>query len=252
MLARSPGIIRLMTWNIHGGVGPDRCFDIERIAALITRHRPDIVALQEIDTRGRGLDCLAPLHRLHSAHFAEVRTVAAPDGHYGHAVFSRWPTTDIELHDLSMRLREPRFAIETRVETPHGDLHLVAVHLGLDIIERRRQARMLEALAIKAAPMPTVMMGDFNDWFSFGQVRKRLARVLPVRTRVKTFPAARPMLRLDRVYCSAAAMLVESFTDNDARRYSDHLPVIADIRLPEPLTPGNVDLAINENRRSTP
>jgi len=251
MLARSPGIIRLMTWNIHGGVGPDRCFDLERIAALITRHRPDIVALQEIDTRGRGLDCLAPLHRLHSAHFAEVRTVAAPDGHYGHAVFSRWPTTKTELHDLSMHRREPRFAIETRVETPHGDLHLVAVHLGLDIIERRRQARMLAALATKAT-MPTVVLGDFNDWFSFGQVRKTLARVLPVRTRVKTFPAMRPMLRLDRVYCSDPAMLVDSFTDEDARRYSDHLPVIADIRLPEPVVPGNVDLSINENRRATP
>jgi len=251
MLARSPGIIRLMTWNIHGGVGPDRCFDLERIAALITRHRPDIVALQEIDTRGRGLDCLAPLHRLHSAHFVEVRTVAAPDGHYGHAVFSRWPTTDIQLHDLSMQRREPRFAIETRVGTPHGDLHLVAVHLGLDIIERRRQARMLAALATKAAPLPTVMLGDFNDWFSFGHVRKTLARVLPVRTRVRTFPAWRPMLRLDRVYCSSAAMLVDSFTDEDARRYSDHLPVIADIRLPEPLTSGDVGLTI-ENRRSAP
>jgi endonuclease/exonuclease/phosphatase family metal-dependent hydrolase len=45
-MPRAPrGTIRLMTWNIHGGVGPDRRFDLDRIAAVIRRHAPDILAL---------------------------------------------------------------------------------------------------------------------------------------------------------------------------------------------------------------
>jgi len=185
-----------------------------------------------VDTRGRGVDCLAPLQGLGIRHFAEARTIAVPDGHYGHALFTRWPTRDVVLHDLSVRRREPRIAIEACVETPFGDLHLVAVHLGLAVIERRRQAIALAAMARRARGLPTVMMGDFNDWFSFGLVSRTLRRVLTHRTELRSFPARRPLLRLDRIYCSAPGMLVASFTDPAARAASDHLPVIADISLP--------------------
>ncbi|WP_428028998.1 endonuclease/exonuclease/phosphatase family protein [Ancylobacter sp.] len=224
--------LRLMTWNIHGGVGPDRRFDLDRIAALIARHRPDILALQEIDTRGRGVECLAPLQGLGIGHLAEARTIVVPDGHYGHVLFSRWPTHDTVLHDLSVRKREPRIAIDTRIDTPMGPLRLVAVHLGLALMERRRQARALARLARDGSGLPTVMMGDFNDWFSFRLVRRALAPVLPERAAPLSFPAFWPMLRLDRIYCSQPGMLADSFTDAEARHASDHLPVIADIVLP--------------------
>lgn len=41
--------LRIMTYNIHGAVGMDGRFSMERIARVIARHRPDIVALQEVD-----------------------------------------------------------------------------------------------------------------------------------------------------------------------------------------------------------
>ncbi|TCK31000.1 endonuclease/exonuclease/phosphatase family metal-dependent hydrolase [Ancylobacter aquaticus] len=231
MNAAPPQRLRLMTWNIHGGVGPDRRFNLERIAALIARHQPDILALQEVDTRGRDVACLAPLEGLGIGHFAEARTIAVPDGHYGHVLYSRWPTHDIVLHDLSVRRREPRMAIETHVDTPLGPLRVVAVHLGLALLERRRQARKLARMARDGSDAPTVMMGDFNDWFSFRPVRRTLARVLPESTNIRSFPACWPLLRLDRLYCSRRGMLAHSFTDPEARHASDHLPVIADIQL---------------------
>lgn len=245
-----PGRLRLMTWNIHGGIGPDRRFDLDRIASLVAKHAPDVLALQEIDTRGRDIDCLAPLRGLDIHHFTEARTIAVPDGHYGHALFSRWPTSDVVLHDLSVWRYEPRIAIETQIATPFGPLHLVAVHLGLFIFERRRQAAMLAAMARRVRGMPTVMMGDFNDWFSFGQVTRTMSHVLPERTQLRTFPASLPRLRLDRVYCSVPGMLADAFTDPAARAISDHLPIIVDLALPvrgntvpaEPAEAGHVDL----------
>ena len=229
--------LRLMTWNIHGGVGPDRRFDLDRIAALIGRHQPDILALQEVDTRGRGVACLAPLEGLGIGHLAEARTIAVPDGHYGHVLYSRWPTRDIVLHDLSVRRREPRLAIETYVDTPQGALRVVAVHLGLALTERWRQAAWLARMARAGDGAPTVMMGDFNDWFAFRPVRRALARVLPESTDLRSFPACWPLLRLDRLYCSRPGMLAHSFTDPEARHASDHLPVIADIELRPRLSP---------------
>lgn len=224
--------LRLMTWNIHGGIGPDGRFDLGRIAALVARHRPDLLALQEIDTRGRGVGCLAPLDGLGIGHRAEARTIAVPDGHYGHVLFSRWPIGEVVLHDLSVRRREPRIAIEAQVATPAGPLRLVAVHLGLALVERHRQVSRLAAIARGGDGMPTVMMGDFNDWFSAGLVRRSLARPLPERTALRSFPAHWPTLRLDRIYCSAPGMISDAFTDAAARHASDHLPVIADIVLP--------------------
>ena len=237
MNAAPPPFLRLMTWNIHGGVGPDRRFDLDRIAALIARHQPDMLALQEVDTRGRGVACLAPLKGLGIGHLAEARTIAVPDGHYGHVLYSRWPTRDTVLHDLSVRRREPRMAIDTHVDTPQGPLRVVAVHLGLALLERRRQTAMLAGMARAGSGAPTVMMGDFNDWFSFRPVRRTLARALPVSTEVRSFPACWPLLRLDRLYCSRRGMLARSFTDAAARHASDHLPVIADIQLRPPVSP---------------
>ncbi|MBS7543136.1 endonuclease/exonuclease/phosphatase family protein [Ancylobacter oerskovii] len=224
-------LIRVMSWNIHGGIGPDRRFDLERIAGLIARHKPDIVALQEIDTRGRDVDCLAPLRGLRAGYFTEARTIVAPDGHYGHALFSRWETSAVELHDLSVRRREPRFAISARIATRSGPLNVVSVHLGLAIGERMDQVRSLARLGGRRPAEPTLMLGDFNDWASFGETRRRLAAVFGWHSRLRTFPARRPLLRLDRLYCNDGLVAVNCFTDAEAARASDHLPVIADIRL---------------------
>ena len=78
---------------------------------------------------------------------------------------------------------------------------------------------------------PVMVMGDFNDWFWAGSVRRTLGRVLPSCTHYRTFPAPLPILELDRVYVSSAVRVVGSRTDRSARALSDHLPVIADIEI---------------------
>ena len=45
--------VRVMTWNIHGALGRNRRFDLAKIIALIKRHDPDVIALQEVDVRTR-------------------------------------------------------------------------------------------------------------------------------------------------------------------------------------------------------
>jgi endonuclease/exonuclease/phosphatase family metal-dependent hydrolase len=243
--ARPGGLVRLLTWNVHAGIGPDGRFDLARIVDLVRRHDPDIVALQEVDARGeRG--AVAPFDYLAAAlgrHAAAARTIVAPDGHYGHLLISRWPLQQVAIHDLSVRRREPRGAIEATAATPYGPLHLAAVHLGLGWRERRAQAAMLAAIAGTARPT-TAMLGDFNDWFFFGSVRRALAAVLPARTMQRSFPARLPLFRLDRIYCRPAAALRRSHVDATARRISDHLPVIADIAVAGPAGAAPVPLSL--------
>jgi endonuclease/exonuclease/phosphatase family metal-dependent hydrolase len=227
--------MRLMTWNIHGGLGSDWRWDLPRIVEVIQRHAPDIVALQEVDSRRTARAQFASpafeyLAEAIGTHIAEARLITAPDGDYGHVLISKWPFVKKALHDISFASREPRAAIEALVETPDGPLHILAAHLGLRIRERQHQLLALEQLCL-ADDSPSVLLGDFNDWVWRGKVQKHLSLLMPARSWAKTFPAFAPVFAIDRVYVRTAEALLRSWTDRSAWRASDHLPVIAEIRL---------------------
>lgn len=228
------GIVRVMTWNIHGAVGRNPRFDLERVVTLVKRHKPDIVALQEIDSRrAREAHVDNPfdvLQRSLGSHGIGAKTVTTADGEYGQALISRWPMANTEIHDLSFPDREPRRAICSDIQTPAGPLRVVATHLGLSFRERNTQVAALKKM-LGDLRGPTVALGDFNDWLWAGSVRRQLGRVLPGYTRHRTFPSACPVFHLDRVYLWPREALVGSRTDPAARAISDHLPVIGDIRL---------------------
>jgi endonuclease/exonuclease/phosphatase family metal-dependent hydrolase len=219
--------VRVMTWNIHGAVGRN----LARVIQLIQRTRPDIVALQEIDSRRRPAkgEPFAMLREVLGTHRVEARSITTADGDYGQMLISRWRMTATEVHDISYPEREPRCAIKSETDAPAGPLQVVATHLGLSIRERHSQAKALLDIA-GDTPIATIIVGDFNDWFWVGSVRKALARELPGRTRYRTFPSMCPLLRLDRIYCRPADALVASFIDALGWRLSDHIPVVADIR----------------------
>src|SRR4029079_18089199 len=59
--------IRIMTYNIHHGEDMTGKIDIARIAEVINRYKPDVVALQEVDSitnRNGKVDQMAELGRL--------------------------------------------------------------------------------------------------------------------------------------------------------------------------------------------
>jgi endonuclease/exonuclease/phosphatase family metal-dependent hydrolase len=223
--------IRVLTWNIHGALGRNPRFDLARVVALIDRWRPHIVALQEVDSRrDRDVDPFDFLQRTLGEHGIGAKSITTADGDYGQMLISRWPLAETAVHDLSYPEREPRRAIVARVATPQGPLRVVATHLGLSIHERRVQTEKLLGIAAGES-IPTIIMGDFNDWFWVGSVRKALSRALPGRTRFRTFPSVFPLLRLDRIYCRPCGVFVDCYTDREARHISDHLPVIADVEI---------------------
>lgn len=221
--------IRLATWNIHAGIGADRRYNLARIIDLLRSHTPDIIALQEVDSRGRMEELpLDALTRALGEYSAEARTIVAPDGHYGHVLLSHWPMHDVRLHDLSVPHREARFAIEAALDTPFGRLTVIAAHLGLRAGECRQQVERLRKI-IDTIHGPLVVVGDFNDWH--GHVRHTLLPLLPDRSRQKTFPARYPVLDIDGIYGRPAGLLKESWIDRQGRSASDHLPVIANLSL---------------------
>lgn len=235
---RADRFARILTWNIHRGIGTDLRYDLDRIIETIRPHDPDIVALQEVDSRGKDQTNLplAALKQVLGSHAAEARTIVAPDGHYGHVLISRWPMHDINVHELHVSRRETRCAIEATIESPYGYIRVIAAHLGLRPNEIRPQLGIFGPLVrgeagADAASQPggLLMLGDFNDWH--GRVRSTLTTLIPTHTMQKTFPSWRPILNLDRIYCRPGKALLRSWIDTSARRASDHLPVFAEVDL---------------------
>ena len=219
--------IRVMTWNVHGTFNLNPNFDLEAVCSIIRKWSPDIVALQEVDSRGRTDDVFGRLAATVGDYRVEARSIVTRDGDYGQVLLSRWPfASEPKVTDVSYQEKEPRRAIAARVRAPLWEVTVVATHLGLSIYERYAQAQALAALV--DAPR-TIIIGDFNDWFWVKSVRRVLATRCPVRTRLRTFPSRFPMLRLDRIYATPSGTIMKAWTDKEAGRCSDHLPVFADI-----------------------
>src|SRR4051794_9026373 len=216
-----------MTWNVHGTFNLNPEFDLEGVTAIIKNWSPDVVALQEVDSRGRSDDPFTKLAEVVGEHRAEARSIITADGDYGQVLLSKLPfAAPPVVSDVSYQEREPRRAITARIRTPSGEVTVVATHLGLSIHERHAQARAIAELVDNPC---IIVVGDFNDWLWVKSVRRALAGRCPVRTRLRTFPSRLPILRLDRIYVTSHGDILKAWTDKDARAYSDHLPVIADV-----------------------
>ncbi|MCA9072847.1 MAG: endonuclease, partial [Planctomycetaceae bacterium] len=152
---------------------------------------------------------------------------------------SRWPFAS--QHQISLRYnrKKPRGAQLVVVDSPEGKLHLVNWHLGLAENERRWQVQHLleHRLFQESAHLPTVILGDYNDW------RNQLARAVfdthnfhqatHPPSRFRSFPAYLAMGSLDKMFFRGDILIrhVRVARTAVARDASDHLPLVADLHL---------------------
>jgi endonuclease/exonuclease/phosphatase family metal-dependent hydrolase len=89
--------------------------------------------------------------------------------------------------------------------------------------------------ALDATPdVATILMGDTNEWRAEGTSLDQLRRRLPHLAAPPSYHTRLPRLRYDRIYVSREIMLedFDAVRVHEAKLASDHLPVIARIRLP--------------------
>jgi endonuclease/exonuclease/phosphatase family metal-dependent hydrolase len=239
--------VRLVSWNIRGGLGRDGRRDLGRIAALLGHMRCDVAALQEVGDAHRPrpetelADQAAWLGRRLGWFVAYGPNLVLRGQPYGNAVLSRFPISHAHNYDLSVPNREPRGCLRADLSLPDGrSLHLFDLHLGLSGGERRKQAAMLfsaDLLRDTALAAPLVLCGDFNMWSPLPGPILRLLRTslrdaaTMAGTRRATYPSALPLLRLDRAYVDASVDVLGCGVVNDprTRAASDHLPLWVDL-----------------------
>jgi endonuclease/exonuclease/phosphatase family metal-dependent hydrolase len=261
--------LRIATYNIHKGV--TSFGNRPRIHALklaLTAMEADVLFLQEVQGR-HDLHALRhakqwPQQAQHDflagdSHHAVYGMNALYDhGHHGNALLSCFPIASSSNQDVSDHAYEGRGILHCVVQTPQVAIHCYVIHLGLFAGSRKRQTEALIAAVKVSAPpdAPIIIAGDFNDWGDqlsaslrdllgvtevfdhslptrgFGSYLRRLSGRGPKQQPARTFPAALPCLRLDRIYVrgfevEAAQVLHGAIW----AKLSDHAPIIATLRL---------------------
>jgi len=228
------------SYNIHKCAGLDGRVDLDRTADVIQEIDADLVGLQEV-FRPQALSLAERLG---------VQVAMGPtrerDGlPYGNAILTRLAIRGSRTFDLSRPDREPRGGIRLDLQMPgqtpggrmsDGLLHLFNVHFGLQIRERAAQMRILvhEHILHDELTGPRVVVGDLNEWFWFaGAVGRTLRRELHGPRIRRTHPAPLPLFPLDRIYWDRdlAADGFHVHRSRLARVASDHLPVVARLRM---------------------
>ncbi len=224
----APGF-KLASYNIHGAVGRDGRRDVGRIAGVLEELDADLVALQEVDSRHGDFDMLGELARRTGLTPIAGPTLIHHRGNYGNAILTRAPILAVRLLDLSVEGREPRGAIDADLRLPGGPLRVLATHLGLHPAERRYQVQRLLAALKDAERGVTVLMGDINEWFLWGQPSRWLHAYFEQTATPRTFPARFPLFALDRIWARPRHVLreVRAHRSFRVRAASDHVPVIA-------------------------
>jgi endonuclease/exonuclease/phosphatase family metal-dependent hydrolase len=235
--------LRVMTYNIHVGIGMDKKLDLRRISEVIKSARPDLVALQEVDRgvkRTSGIDEIAELARLLGMDYAFAPNLDFQGGKYGVAILSRYPIVALDHRRFANRREaERRGMLRVEVLVKGRPLNFVTTHLDYQFADGRlfETEQLLQALeSLKGA---LIVTGDFNDeptGTSYGLMLNGFTDAWSdVRGQASgdglTFPADKPVKRIDYVFLRKDSGLRAKAAAVPSILASDHLPLVVDLEV---------------------
>jgi len=233
--------LRVMTYNIHVGVGMDKKLDLERIADVINNEHPDLVGLQEVDRgvkRTELRDEILELAKLTGMDYAFAHNLDYQGGQYGVAILSRLPIQKIDHRKYeNTREAERRGMIRVEVKLDNKIINFTTTHLDYQHEDGRlfETEQMLKFL--QGVKGPLIVVGDFNDEPTGGAYKLMLTKFQDAWVRGKakgeglSYPADKPSKRIDYVFTRQSdrmrvqkAWIVDTFA-------SDHLPVVVELEV---------------------
>jgi len=244
--AEPPHQLRVLCYNVHWCKGTDGKYDVARLADVINKAKPDLVALQEVDV---GVKRSGRVHDVRE--LSKLTGLAArfgPTQHYegglfGNAVMTNLPILDVAIHPLPYtestdeRTTYPRGAIAVTMQGPDGKpLRFVSTHFQHNVpADRVAEAKAINKLfAADGDGLRTILAGDMNavpDAEPVTELLKKWTNAID-EAATPTAPATKPRSRIDYVFYRNAAQfrVVESKVIPESIA-SDHRPVLAVLEL---------------------
>ncbi|GAA1792743.1 endonuclease [Planosporangium flavigriseum] len=224
--------LRLLSYNVHSLRD-----DLDALAAVVRAADPDVVVVQEAPRRFRWRSkCAALAHRF--------GLVVAGGGlpALGNLVLT---SLRVRVHEQTC-VRYPltpgrhmRGAVLVRCDVGGTRFAVAGSHLATDSRERPAQAEHLRRL-LAQADEPLLLGIDLNEtpdggaWRTLAGAGLIDAATTMGRAEIPTFPVTEPRRRIDAIFvdprCEVGDYRV--FDPPEARRASDHFPLLAEVALP--------------------
>jgi len=233
--------LRVMTYNIHVGVGMDKKLDLKRIADVINEQRPDLVGLQEVDQRVKrteGKDEIAELGAMTNMHFAFAPNLDFQGGKYGVAILSRYPVKVYE-HRLfeNRREAERRGMLRVELKIDGKKIHFVTTHLDYQFEDGRlfETEQLLKYLdGLKGHLLVVADLNDVPDGSSYKLMRTQFDDAW-VTSRATgdgfSYPADKPVKRIDHIFYRTGDRVRAKKAWVVPTLASDHVPVVAELEI---------------------
>lgn len=240
-----------MSYNVYGCVDTDRKVNIQKIIEIIQQIAPDIIALQEVDdetpssanrNQARIIGDVLGLDHFYVPLEKEGRHA------FGLAILSRFAIEQPEFTSLpnlhsSLHMRK-RGALRALIKTPNGEVHAINTHLSIFKLERYLQLRAIirwSGLSKDHSDKPLIFCGDLNAKPGSLAYRKIASYLNDIQISSKcaagpepTFPSKVPSFRIDHIFVSHHWQIMQFKVAKNPLTVnaSDHLPLIADLKLP--------------------
>lgn len=231
--------LKVASYNIHKAVGRDRRRDPDRILTILREIDADVIALQEVDRRFARRESVLPAASIAEyTPYVPVSPSMKPDslGWHGNVVLARRGIEVVGAGVVPLPAIEPRGAVRADLSIGGVLIRIVGMHLDLSGLRRRHQVRsVLAHLAACGPGAPAVLLGDTNEWSRAGGCFRAFGEDWRLLSPGRSFPARVPLAGLDRIAISPAWQVVETHVHHSALAAigSDHLPVVATLRLPK-------------------
>ena len=240
--SRHHQVLRVLQFNIHFGVSREGLLDLGQLATEIRAARPDVVSLNEVDSRtrrSRGIDEAGFLADATDLHAVYGPNLPWQGGLFGNAILTRYPV--LSSHNLRLPVRdglEPRGLLTVTLRVGGHDVSFSSVHLTDG--PGGRASRVLQAEAVAAvlrhSSDPTIVSGDLNAQPHDRPVRILRQYLLDAQEyggtgSGDTIPETAPASRFDYVLYDDALAVVPGSTRVLPSDSSDHRSVSTELAL---------------------
>lgn len=227
--------LRMMSYNVRNGIGLDGKRDYERIAGVIERFSPDVVAIQELDSatqRAQGVDVLRELSGKACMHGIYAPAIPYQGGKYGIGILAKEKPLNYRIIPLPGR-EEKRALLMAEFEK----YVFFCTHLSLTEADQLASVELI-VREVGNTQKPVFIAGDFNALPGSPVMKSVLEKFSPL-TNMKsmTYPANEPDQCIDYILLykgnDPGCALLSNRVIGEAVA-SDHRPVLAEVRLRTP------------------
>jgi len=224
--------LKILSYNLRFG----ELASLKELGEFIKEQKPDIVALQEVDSRTmremaehqNDKDFISELGYYTQMFTAYGKTIDYKGGYYGIGLLSKFPIAKVERIYLPKtdEGQEQRAVLIAEIEYEENNCFTFAsTHLGLSTEERQVQIKEINEL-LSSRSRPVILGGDFNAVPESDEIEKGMKKWQLLSSLEPTFSSTKPNRTIDYIFGFPKDnwKIIESKV-YDQIQLSDHFPI---------------------------